>query len=375
MRSVRCWLAAAVLAGAPTVSLGQVAPVPGASPAAVVHAVLFYSPVCPHCHQVMTVDLPPLVQRYGSQLRIATVNTTSPGGQALYQATVERFAIPEDRLGVPTLVVGARVLVGSREIPDELPGIVDRGLAAGGIGWPDVPEIRRAVAQADSTEAVAADTAPIPSASDRAMETITPEAGAVKRAASGGLSAWGRFRLDPVGNGASVVVLLAMVAALALVALALAGRGVRIPVPPGWVVPALAAIGLGVAAYLAFVEVTGTRAVCGPVGDCNTVQQSEYARLFGVLPIGVLGMLGYVGMVGLWLVGRLGGDRAARAGRLGAWVLALLATVFSVYLTFLEPFVIGATCAWCLSSAVVVTLLLLVMTPAVRQDLADTSGP
>jgi uncharacterized membrane protein len=33
--------------------------------------------------------------------------------------------------------------------------------------------------------------------------------------------------------------------------------------------------------------------------------------------------------------------------------------LFSIYLTFLEPFVIGATCAWCLSSAVIMTLLLL----------------
>ena len=36
--------------------------------------------------------------------------------------------------------------------------------------------------------------------------------------------------------------------------------------------------------------------------------------------------------------------------------------LFSIYLTFLEPFVIGATCAWCLSSAVIMTLLLLLVT-------------
>ena len=31
---------------------------------------------------------------------------------------------------------------------------------------------------------------------------------------------------------------------------------------------------------------------------------------------------------------------------------------FSIYLTFLEPFVIGASCAWCLTSAVIMTVLL-----------------
>jgi uncharacterized membrane protein len=47
----------------------------------------------------------------------------------------------------------------------------------------------------------------------------------------------------------------------------------------------------------------------------------------------------------------------------GIWGAALLGTLFSVYLTFLEPFVIGATCAWCLTSAVVITLLLWATAP------------
>jgi uncharacterized membrane protein len=40
--------------------------------------------------------------------------------------------------------------------------------------------------------------------------------------------------------------------------------------------------------------------------------------------------------------------------------LALAGTLFSLYLTYLEAFVIEAICAWCLTSAVVITLLLLV---------------
>ncbi|HJS29984.1 MAG TPA: hypothetical protein VJ768_10205, partial [Anaerolineales bacterium] len=38
--------------------------------APVVNAVLFYSPTCPHCHEVMTEDLPPLKEQYGEQLAI-----------------------------------------------------------------------------------------------------------------------------------------------------------------------------------------------------------------------------------------------------------------------------------------------------------------
>jgi len=43
--------------------------------------------------------------------------------------------------------------------------------------------------------------------------------------------------------------------------------------------------------------------------------------------------------------------------------MALVGTALSMYLTVLEPFVIGATCAWCLSSAVIVTLILVAATP------------
>ena len=178
-----------------------------------------------------------------------------------------------------------------------------------------------------------------------------------------------RFLRDPVGNGAAVVVLLAMAAALAAVATSVFGRTGRLPATPTWIVPALAVLGLGVAAYLSFVEVSGTRAVCGPVGDCNTVQQSAYARLFGVLPVGVAGVAGYAAMLAAWLLGRFGRGNAARVGRVALWSLALAATLFSIYLTFLEPFVIGATCLWCLSSAVISTLLLLVATPVAAGDL------
>ena len=130
--------------------------------------------------------------------------------------------------------------------------------------------------------------------------------------------------------------------------------------PPSAVVPLLALAGLGVAAYLAFVETTATEAVCGPVGDCNTVQQSEYARLFGLVPIGVLGVAGYAAILIAWVAGTRAAPGVARPARLALLAMAFAGTAFSVYLTFLEPFVIGATCAWCVTSAVIMSALLVV---------------
>jgi uncharacterized membrane protein len=167
-----------------------------------------------------------------------------------------------------------------------------------------------------------------------------------------------RILADPRGNGLAILVL----AGMAIVVLRSVAR-LRSPTRAAlrsridWLNPLLALAGLGVAAYLSYVEVGEVEAVCGPVGDCNTVQKSEYARLFGVLPIGVLGVLGFAAILMTWGVRRLGTGRAAAWASIGLLALTGLGTLFSAYLTFLEPFVIGATCLWCLSSAVIMTSL------------------
>ncbi|HSJ12991.1 MAG TPA: DsbA family protein, partial [Longimicrobiales bacterium] len=108
----------------------------------VVRALLFFSPSCPHCHDVMERHLPPLLAKHGEGLRIVAVNVQTPDGAALYDAVARHFALRPDQQGVPALVVGGRLLMGSGEIPAELPGIVKAGLAAGGIDWPDIAGVR-----------------------------------------------------------------------------------------------------------------------------------------------------------------------------------------------------------------------------------------
>lgn len=123
--------------------------------------------------------------------------------------------------------------------------------------------------------------------------------------------------------------------------------------------PVLSIIGMGIASYLAYIEITTTVAVCGPVGDCNAVNTSSYARLFGVLPVGVLGVSGYIAILTAWLWGRFRSDKLASSMPLILFGLTLFGTLFSIYLTYLEVHVIFAVCMWCLSSAVIMTALLL----------------
>jgi uncharacterized membrane protein len=130
-----------------------------------------------------------------------------------------------------------------------------------------------------------------------------------------------------------------------------------------WLIPLLSLVGLGIAVYLTYIEVTQTVAACGPVGDCNTVQQSQYAHLFGVLPMGVLGLVGYGAILLAWFFSRTGRKRVAELAAFGLLCMTLFGVLFSIYLTYLEPFVIGATCIWCLGSAVVMTGLFILVVP------------
>jgi uncharacterized membrane protein len=78
-----------------------------------------------------------------------------------------------------------------------------------------------------------------------------------------------------------------------------------------------------------------------------------------------LGAAGTTLQVLAWLATRVGGDRSRRVFVIVLFGLGIFGVVFSLYLTALEPFVIGATCAWCLTSAVLqAAILLLVSGPA-----------
>jgi uncharacterized membrane protein len=112
----------------------------------------------------------------------------------------------------------------------------------------------------------------------------------------------------------------------------------------------VAALGVGVATYIAIAESDGGSAAClAGGGGCETVANSPYSELAGI-NVAVLGIVGYVLILATAL---LRGDVARMAG----FGLALTGFGFSVYLTYLELFVIDAICQWCVVSAVLMTVL------------------
>jgi uncharacterized membrane protein len=305
----------------------------------VVHAVFFYKPTCPYCHEVNDNTLLPLMEQYGDELEIMAVNNATPEGQALYEAFVAMFDVPGDRQGVPTILIGDTVLVGAVEIPAEIPNIVANGRLAGGIGW-NVPAELAAVLEADNPQA----------ASNGAVEPLTASTLALPGEAEG---AW---LAQSVMLGLVVAIGFAVVRAAPKLGLLTNGQPPRVALTPVWLLPALVVGGIAVAGYLTYVGLTATEAVCG-LGDCNTVQSSIYARVFGI-PIALLGLLAYAAMGALWFVQRNGDEVASSRAYLGMLALATGGTLVSIYLTFLEVSVLKAICLWCVASAAIMGLSL-----------------
>ena len=120
---------------------------------------------------------------------------------------------------------------------------------------------------------------------------------------------------------------------------------------------ALAVVGVLISAYLTWTHFAGLPPVCTGSGEgCQTVQSSRYASLLGI-PVALLGLVAYGGLVfsvALW----------TEMGIYLGFLISLVGTLFSIYLTYLEVFVIGALCQWCLASAAIMVAALICATLA-----------
>ena len=382
----------------------------------VVRAVIFWMNGCMHCHYVLQNVLPPLQDQYGEQLEIKYIELVTIEEVDLIYLVAEGFGIDENGVAVPFLIIGDEVLIGSDEAEQRLPGLIEKHMAAGGVDYPDIPllqdmlpkygtenpdsspfiietmEEEPAAATAVPSETATTTPSSVGEMIDKPQLSATSnelaEAAPTKPPTQaqptpippthlpGTLTPEEIFLSEGTssnGFALAMVVIAGMVAALVFVGVMLwrASTGKPVPSSPTWLelaIPVLVLIGLGVACYLSYVETQLVEAFCGPVGDCNAVQSSPYARLFGVIPIGVLGVLGYLTILAAWAWGRFRSDRWSKSMYWVIFVLALIGTLFSLYLTYLEPFVIKAVCMWCLSSAVIMTLLMLLsLFPAVTE--------
>jgi thiol-disulfide isomerase/thioredoxin len=116
----------------------------GQTDSPVMRAVLFYSPTCGHCEYVINETLIPMLKKYGERLQIIAVDVSQPASQELFFAAMQKFEL--ERAGVPFLVFDDTYLIGSGDIPEQFPGLVETYLAQGGLDWPDIPGLTDAMA-------------------------------------------------------------------------------------------------------------------------------------------------------------------------------------------------------------------------------------
>lgn len=126
-----------------------------------------------------------------------------------------------------------------------------------------------------------------------------------------------------------------------------------------FVVPILALMGMGISGYLTITKLSNTTAVCLGLGECESVQNSPYAVIFGI-PIALLGFLAYAMILFLWWWGLSPARANSDLAPVGIFGISLFGFLYSAYLTYLELFIIEAICPWCVASAIVMTLIMLI---------------
>jgi uncharacterized membrane protein len=114
----------------------------------------------------------------------------------------------------------------------------------------------------------------------------------------------------------------------------------------------LASIGVALAGYLTYLHYTGTEPPCSIKGNpCAQVQKSQYSELAGI-PVALIGLLGYIAILGSLLV------RESETSRFATAALTLGGFGFSAYLTFREVFTLEKICEWCVGSAILMTIMM-----------------
>lgn len=114
----------------------------------------------------------------------------------------------------------------------------------------------------------------------------------------------------------------------------------------------LSVLGVALATYLTYIHYANIKPLCGRGGGtCLKVQTSQYSKLAGV-PVALMGLIGYILILATLLAPEEERWRFATAA------LTLGGFAFSAYLTYREVFSLEEICEYCVSSAVLLTVML-----------------
>ena len=118
----------------------------------------------------------------------------------------------------------------------------------------------------------------------------------------------------------------------------------------------VALAGVFIALYLTLYKLGYIGTLVCAVGSCEKVQTSKWATFLGV-PVGAWGVGYYIAVLAMAIAGLtpiLAESRGLSKLMVGVTAIGVL---FSLWLTYLELFVIDAICQWCVMSAILATIL------------------
>ncbi|MCL5995475.1 MAG: hypothetical protein M1546_05390 [Chloroflexi bacterium] len=95
--------------------------------------VLFHSPTCPHCHDVINDILPPIRADYQGRIEIQMIDITFPANNVVYFKFQQRH--PGLVHAIPEMVIGDAVLIGTIAIRERLRNEIEACLVEGGCDW------------------------------------------------------------------------------------------------------------------------------------------------------------------------------------------------------------------------------------------------
>lgn len=123
-----------------------------------------------------------------------------------------------------------------------------------------------------------------------------------------------------------------------------------------WSIIVLTLVGVATSAYLLVLHYLPGPSFCAidAVVNCDLVNKGPYGELWGI-PIALIGLLGYIAsaIAGVW--------HLKQPSSRSLWILRLLASggfLFSLWLLYLELFVILAICPFCMTSLLLITIVM-----------------
>ena len=128
----------------------------------------------------------------------------------------------------------------------------------------------------------------------------------------------------------------------------------------------LAMIGIFIALYLTLYKMGLIGSLTCSIGSCETVNTSRWARFIG-LPVAGWGVFFYLDVL---IVALIGIQPLLARSPVVSWLLVGwtgVGVLFSAWLTYLELFRIHAICIWCVTSAVIVTVMFAVSVMDLRE--------